>query len=114
MMALLQTVGPVLGMIGIVIGAYATYRTTIAAKTIESEATPYDKLSDRVGLLESQVESLQSQSWMDRKYIRRLMDEWPYHKPLPTPMPGWIAETFRGPIEKLRSVTNHPTDDETP
>ena len=103
---IMQTVGPLLGLIGIMFGAYATYRTTIAAKTIESEATPYDKLSDRVGLLESQVENLQSQSWMDRKYIRRLMDEWPYHKPLPTPMPEWIASTFRGPIEKLTKLTN--------
>lgn len=99
-----------LALAGVGLGAYATYRGTVQAKTIESEATPYEKLSDRVGLLESQVEKLQSQSWLDRNYIRLLMSEWPYHKPLPTPMPGWVADMFRGPIEKLAKLAELDKD----
>lgn len=83
-----------LGLIGITIGAYWTYRGTKEAKTIEAESTPYEKLADRVGILESQVDLLHELKWADRAFIRLLVLEWPDHEPLPLPMPGWVAEHF--------------------
>lgn len=72
-------------------GAFATYRGTVKAKTIETQATPYERLSDRVGMLEAQVDDLIDQKWSDRAFIRLLTLNWPDHIPLPTPMPAWVA-----------------------
>ena len=45
----------ILTLIGLGVSGYATYRTSTRAKQIESTATPYDRLAERVGKLEGQV-----------------------------------------------------------
>lgn len=91
---LVQVILGLLSLTGISLGGYATYRGTVRAKVIETEATPYEKLSDRVGMLESQVEDLMTLKWVDRAYIRQLLADWPNHKPLPLPMPEWVATHY--------------------
>ena len=95
-----QVLLALVAMLGVALGAYATYRGTVQAKTIESEATPYERLSDRVGALESQVEALLSEKWRDRAYIQVLLEGWPYHKPVPGPMPPWVAAQFQRPLDQ--------------
>ena len=85
----------VLTLLGLGVSGYATYRTSSRAKQIESTATPYDRLAERVGKLEGQVGALLAEQHEDRMYIRALLAERPPGMPLPQPVPSWIAYPSR-------------------
>ena len=81
----------ILTLLGLGVSGYATYRTSTRAKQIESTATPYDRLAERVGKLEGQVGALLAEQHEDRMYIRALIAERPPGRPLPQPVPSWIT-----------------------
>ena len=81
----------ILTLLGLGVSGYATYRTSTRAKQIESQATPYDRLAERVGKLEGQVGALLAEQHEDRMYIRALIAERPPGRPLPQPVPSWVA-----------------------
>ena len=85
----------ILTLLGLGVSGYATYRTSTRAKQIESQATPYGTLAERVGRLETQVGDLLASQHEDRMYIRILIAERPPGRPLPQPVPSWIAYPFR-------------------
>lgn len=82
----------VLSTVGIIMSAYATYRATVKAKEIESEATPYAALASRVSEMEKKVDQLYREQYEDRAYMRRMLSYWPGGVPLPQRMPDWLEE----------------------
>ena len=93
-MSLDTVIVSVLSLLGIALGAWATYRSSVRSKEIESEATPYAVLASRVAEIEAQVQKLQQEQFLDRAYMRRLVNHWPNGRPLPRPMPGWLQGHF--------------------
>ena len=86
----------VLSLLGVVLGAWATYRSSVRSKEIESEATPYAVLASRVTEIETQVQKLQQEQFLDRAYMRLLVNHWPIGRPLPRPMPDWLQGQLPG------------------
>lgn len=82
---------------GSALGAWLTTRGNRTTKEIETRASPYAELADRVSVLESQVgtlrarvEQLEDERRVDRAWIRRVI-EWAAaegHR-IPFPLPTW-------------------------
>ena len=99
----------ILTLLGLGVSGYATYRTSTRAKQIESQATPYDRLAERVGKLEGQVGALLAEQHEDRMYIRALIAERPRDWPLPEPIPAWVLSGYhRRPPEAEQSIIEPP------
>lgn len=81
----------VLSLVGVGLGGHAAYKSNTKAKRIESEAAPYQQLAGRVDALEQKVTVLLSDQWVDRTYMRQMLQAWPSSVPLPEPMPTWLA-----------------------
>ena len=98
-----------LTLLGLGVSGYATYRTSTRARQIESTATPYDRLAERVGKLEGQVGALLAEQHEDRMYIRALIAERPRDWPLPEPIPVWVLSGYRRrPPEAEQSIIEPP------
>lgn len=80
-----------ISLMGVGMGGYAAYKGNTKAKRIESEAAPYQQLASRVDALEQKVTVLLSDQWVDRTYMRQMLQAWPASVPLPEPMPAWLA-----------------------
>ena len=99
----------ILTLLGLGVSGYATYRTSTRAKQIESQATPYGTLAERVGRLEMQVGEQLASQHEDRMFIRVLIDERPRDWPLPEPIPAWVLSGYRRrPPEAEQSIIEPP------
>ena len=107
--AWLQIVLGALSVAGLAVSGWLTYRGTTRAKQIESTATPYDQLAERVGTLETQVGDLLASQHEDRMYIRVLIAERPRGWPLPEPIPAWVMNGYRRrPPDAPHSIIEPP------
>lgn len=91
----LQALGGVFTLAGVIFAAVWSARSATRAKRMETEAAPYAALADRVSRLEDQVSRLLGEQYVDRAYIRTLLEWIADHLPAARPPapPPW----FTGP-----------------
>ena len=92
----------ILTLLGLGVSGYATYRTSTRAKQIEGATPSYEALDRRMAAQEArseeqrqEIDELRVLLDEDRRFIRQLLAERPLGKPLPQPVPSWIAYPFR-------------------
>ena len=84
------------------VAAYATYRGSTRATSIEGATPSYEALDARmtkaevtIDTLRDEVSSLERSRDEDRRFIRALIAERPMGWPLPQPTPSWLlAPTY--------------------
>lgn len=89
-----------LSAVAIVLAAWATVRGNSRAKKTELETMTPGDVRARLDEVEKRQGIMQNEAWMDRDFIRRMIDRWMQHIPhvsLPHPFPPWLAEHYGQP-----------------
>ena len=87
-----------LTLLGLGVSGYATYRTSTRAQQIEGATPSYEALDRRMAAQEArsdeqrqEIAELRVLLDEDRRFVRQLLAERPPGRPLPQPVPSWIA-----------------------